>query len=258
MHDKLAAALRRVGARIMDCRREGNTHGRWKGAQYKANADMIADASMRECLRQITDLSIVSEEDVASQSEQRPNEYWLIDPIDGTASFAHGFPGFVCQAALMCDGLPQMAGVYAPALDKLYMAIRGGGATLNGLPIRVRMVDRKQLIMVDNYPKPRGVAERLMRDLYCAKYLESGSIGLKICLVAEGQADVFVKDVQVRDWDVAAPHLVLQEAGGILVQFNNQPFDYRGGYERHGLIAVPSVGLLDQLNEIIAGYGVKS
>jgi 3'(2'), 5'-bisphosphate nucleotidase len=257
MHEKLAAALRRVGARVMKCRREGNTHGKWDGTQYKANADIIAHASMRDELQKIADLSIVSEEDVDSQIRERPNQYWLIDPIDGTASFAHGFSGFVCQAALMCDDLPQMAGVYAPVLDKLYMAIRGGGATLNGLPVRARMVVRERLIIVDNYPQPRGVAERLIRDLSCAEYLESGSIGLKICLVAEGQADVFVKDVQVRDWDVAAPHLVLHEAGGVLTQFNNKPFDYRGGYERHGLIAVSSMGLLDQINEIIAGYGVK-
>ena len=255
MRDDLAMALRRVGARIMECRREGNTHGKWEGTQYKAVADLIADECMREGLQQIATLPIVSEEDIASQSDQRPGEYWLIDPIDGTASFAQGFPGFVCQAALMREGVPQLAGVYAPALDKLYMAVRGAGATLNGHPIRVRNAGQRKLTLVDNYPQPRGVAERLMRDLHCAEYLESGSIGLKICLVAEGQADVFVKDVRVRDWDIAAPHLVLQEAGGVLMQFNNQPFDYRGGYERHGLIATSSSELFDQVNEIIVGYG---
>jgi len=256
MRDELAIVLRRVGARIMECRREGNTHGKWEGTQFKAVADLIADECMRAGLQEIANLPIVSEEDIGSQIDQRPSEYWLIDPIDGTASFAQGFSGFVCQAALMRERVPQLAGVYAPALDKLYVAIRGAGATLNGRPIQVRNADQRKLTLVDNYPLPRGVAERLLRDLHCAEYLESGSIGLKICIVAEGRADVFVKDVRVRDWDIAAPHLVLREARGVLMQFNNQPFDYRGGYERHGLIATSSPELFDQVNKIVAGYEV--
>lgn len=256
MRDGLAMVLRKVGARILDCRREGNVDGKWEGTQYKAAADLIADESLRKGLRGIADIAIVSEEDSGSQEESRPDEYWLIDPIDGTASFAHGFPGFVCQAALIQYGVIQLGGVYAPALDKLYMARQGEGATLNGLRMQVRTSNRQRLTLVDNYPQPRGVAAQLFRDLHCANYLESGSIGLKICLVAEGQADVFVKDVHVRDWDVAAPHLVLQEAGGFLAQFTGQPFDYRGSYERHGLVAVSSEELLDQVYEAVAGYGV--
>lgn len=155
----------------------------------------------------------------------------------------------------MREGLPYLAGVFAPALDKLYMAISGEGVTLNDNPIRVRRVDMQQLSLVDNYPQPRGVAARLMHDLKCAEYLESGSIGLKICLVAEGRADIFVKDVRVRDWDIAAPQLILEEAGGVLVQFNSQIFDYGGGYDKHGLITVSSHKLLDQIKEIVAGYG---
>ena len=106
----------------------------------------------------------------------------------------------------------------------------------------------------DNYPQPRGVAERMFRDLHCAKYLESGSIGLKICLVAEGVVDIFVKDVYLKDWDVAAPHLVLQEAGGVLTQFRGQDFDYQGGYEKQGLVATTSVMLLQEISKIIAGW----
>lgn len=207
-------------------------------------------------MRGIADIAIVSEEDGGSQQEARPDEYWLIDPIDGTASFAHGFSGFVCQAALIRGGVIQLGGVYAPALDKLYMARQGQGATLNGLPMQARMLNWQRLTLVDNYPQPRGIAAQLFRDLHCMNYLESGSIGLKICLVAEGRADIFIKDVPVRDWDVAAPHLVLQEVGGVLTQLRGQSFDYRGSYERHGLVAVSSRELLNRVYGAIAGYGV--
>jgi len=209
-------------------------------------------------LGKILNIPIVSEEDVNSQSNDRPDEYWLIDPIDGTASFAYGFSGFVCQVALIRDKQPQLAGVYAPALDKLYMAVRGQGATLNGHRIQVKVVNRRELTLVDNYPQPKGLAKFIFNKFHCESYLESGSIGLKICLVAEGVADIFSKDVCVRDWDVAAPHLILQEAGGVLTQFRGEPFDYQGSYERCGLVATSSEGLLSEVNELIATYGCDS
>jgi len=86
----------------------------------------------------------------------------------------------------------------------------------------------------------------------CAKYLESGSIGLKICMVAQGVADLFVKDVTVRDWDVAAPHLVLSEAGGVLRRFDGQEFELAGSFEKLGLIAAASQALQAHVNEVVA------
>ena len=251
---ELAAAMRLVGAKILECREQGNIGGKWEDTQFKAEADLIADECLRGELRRIADMPIVSEEDVTSQSVDRPVEYWLIDPIDGTASFAQGFSGFVSQAAWIRCGQPWLAAVYAPALKRLYIAEQGKGATVNGQPISVRACSRQQLTLVDNYPKPRGAAERIFRDLHCAKYLESGSIGLKICLVAEGTADIFVKDVYLRDWDVAAPHLVLQEAGGFLTQFEGLSFEYSGSYEKQGVVAVSSLELLREINRIVAGY----
>ena len=247
--------MRHVGAKILQCREQGNTGGKWEDAQFKAEADLIADECLRGELRRIADIPIVSEEDVASQSVDRLAEYWLIDPIDGTASFAQGFPGFVSQAAWIRCGQPWLAAVYAPALKRLYIAEQGKGATVNGQLISVKASSRQQLTLVDNYPQPRGVAERMFRDLHCAKYLESGSIGLKICLVAEGAADIFVKDVYLRDWDVAAPHLVLQEAGGLLTQFGGRSFEYSGSYEKQGVVAVSSLELLREIGRIVASYG---
>jgi len=252
---ELALAMRQVGAKVLQCREAGNTGGKWEGSQFKAAADLIADESLRNELRRLADIPIVSEEDVSSQTAERPAQYWLIDPIDGTASFAGGFAGFVCQAAWMEDGRPRLAAVYAPALERLYLAEHGRGATVNGLPIGVRSFDRQRLTLVDNYPDPRGIACRLFRDLRFANYLESGSIGLKICLVADGTADVFAKDVCVRDWDVAAPHLVLKEAGGVLAQCTGQTFAYQGGYEKHGLVAASSPTLLHKVCDLAAGYG---
>ena len=98
-------------------------------------------------------------------------------------------------------------------------------------------------VLTDNYPAPRGIAADLIHDWDIPGYLECGSIGLKICRVAEGHADFFVKDVPVRDWDVAAPQLVLEEAGGQLSDSTGRRFPYAGGFEHTGLIACATSGM---------------
>ena len=242
IQESLAVGLKKVGHYIMKCRSLGITQGYWEGTQYKALADIEANSRMCEELQQILDIQIISEEDITTHDHRRPDVYWLVDPIDGTASFAHGFDGFVSQAALILNEVPILAGVYAPALDKLFLAINGQGATLNGYPLAVHSPDYFPAapVLVDNYPTPRGIAAFLYSRLNCSRYVESGSIGLKICLVAEGKADVFVKDVPVRDWDVAAPQLVLDEAGGIVTDFLGSSFQYRGSFHKRGLIATPN------------------
>lgn len=250
---ELAALLRSVGARLLECRARADVRGEWHGTQFKADADLMANELLRDALPGIADLPIVSEENPVSQVVRRPHEYWLIDPIDGTASFAQGFAGFVCQVALMRNHRPQLSGVYAPVLDRLYMAAAGEGATLNHAPLVLSAAAVGPVRLVDNYPQPRGIAGRLVQDLG-ARYVESGSIGLKICLVADGTADLFVKDVSVRDWDVAAPHLVLQEAGGCLAKYDGEAFEYQGEYAKRGLIAARSAALMGEVGVRLQSY----
>ena len=254
---ELSAAMRTVGACILECRARGQTDGIWEGTQFKAVADLISDECMRNELRAIDDVPIVSEEDAKSQIHVRPARYWLIDPIDGTASFAQGFSGFVCQAAYVENGMVQFSAVNAPALGRTYSAGRGRGAQLNGEALKTRTIASGHIVLVDNYPEPRGMAEQLFRGLPCARYVESGSIGLKICLVADGSADLFVKDVTVRDWDVAAPALILAEAGGVLRRFDNQEFRLDGCYEKKGLIAAASSRLLKEVAAFTKYSGIK-
>lgn len=237
---QLSDILKQTGERMLRWR--GQAGGEWQGAQLKTEADREAHRTLAEGLRGLLDLPVVSEEDPASVAAPRPGRYWLIDPIDGTASLAGGFSGFVTQAALMESGVPVLAAVYAPALDRLYYAERDGGAFCNGGRIRVAG-DARRRILIDNYPQPRGTAIRMMEGLECTGYLESGSISLKILRVAEGTADLFFKDVLVRDWDVAAPLLVLREAGGVMLQLNGNPWVFSGPFEKDGLLAARDMDL---------------
>jgi fructose-1,6-bisphosphatase/inositol monophosphatase family enzyme len=250
MIDELKNILKAVGSGLL--RWQGRAGGEWQGAQLKTEADREAHQALSCALTGLLNVPVLSEEDPESHAAIRPEKYWLIDPIDGTASLAGGFDGFVTQAALMENGEPVLAAVYAPALEWMYTAEKGGGAFLNGSRIRVA-ADPSRLILVDNYPEPKGTAAEMMKALACTGYLESGSISLKILRVADGSADLFFKDVVVRDWDVGAPWLILKEAGGTLAAVDGKPYRFSGNLEKQGLIAARCPELCNAAAEKLAG-----
>lgn len=239
LSEALASVVVEVGGLLRRWRSDASARsGVWEGEQFKARADVMAHRALSERLASIDGrLPVVSEEDAASLRGHRPPRYWLIDPIDGTASYVHGFPGYVTQAALMVDGRPEIAAVFAPETSTLYTAVRGRGAHRDGHPLPpLGAAPPGHGVLTDNTPEPRGVALRVHEHFGYEKYLESGSISLKLCLVADGSAHLFVKDVPVRDWDVAAPSLVLREVGGLVTRLDGSPFRYRGSYEHTGLV----------------------
>lgn len=191
-------------------------------------------------------IPVVSEEDAESQSETRPGRYWLIDPVDGTASYRGGFAGYVTQIALMEAGVPVLAAVYAPASEELFLAERSAGATCNGTRLSLATSSGRRR-MIDNYPEPRATGERLYQRLGCDGYIESGSLGLKVCRIADGTAEIFFKDVILRDWDIAPAALVLEEAGGVLTGTSGEPFLYSGEFVKPGVIATVNVSLAAEI-----------
>lgn len=249
MLEQLGQIVVDLGTDLRAWRRTGAVQGAWDGPQFKAHADLRAHDALRCRLADLAaDIPVVSEEDTASQAAHRPDRCFLIDPIDGTASYAGGYPGYVTQIALMVASRPVAAAIYAPELDLLYLAEHGAGATRNGLRLQTS-ADAARTVLIDNEPEPRGTARQAFEALPCTGYVESGSISLKICRVADGTADLFFKDVMVRDWDFAAPHLVLAEAGGVLTMLDGSGVEYKGPYERPGLVAARSERVRRQLTD---------
>lgn len=251
--DEIQYLLRDVGTVLQKMSSGGAVEAMWQGMQLKSKADLLAEGVLLRGLTLLTPgIQIVSEEDPGTHSKDRPTRYWIIDPIDGTASFCGGFQGYVTQMALMQAGRPILAGVYAPSLDLMYVAEEASGATVNGGRLTVN-IDFDSLVLTDNYPEPRGIAKVLSEELPCKGYLESGSIGLKICRVADGNADLFVKDIVYRDWDIAPGHLILMEAGGILTDLNGNQIAYCGEYEKTGgMIAASSRRVIEGVMDVRA------
>ena len=236
----ICGIVREVGKLLIEWRDSEIFEGKWEGAQFKAKVDQMAHGALTERLRELSpDIPVISEEDMASCRSMRPDSYWLIDPIDGTASFVNGYSGFVTQAVLMEKGRPEFAAIYAPLLGEMYRAERGAGSFLNDARLKVDS-GKKPEILIDNYPEPRGVAESLYKEMNFTRYIECGSISLKICKVADGTADLFFKSVTVRDWDIAAPQLILEEVGGSLKESDGSMVRYDGSFEHDGIVAAAS------------------
>ena len=250
---RIEKILRDCGAMLLKCLATGKTEGEWSGAQFKAKADDLAHNFLVTALSvAFPGIPVVSEEDVASIGVCA-GEYFIIDPIDGTASFAHGFDGWVTQVAYISEEQPVMAGIYAPASDEYFSAISKQGAFCNGLSLSVHRSSEPAKSLIDNYPQPQGIAKELMQALHIPEYLESGSISLKICRVADHSADLFVKDMSPRDWDLAAPMLILAEAKGVLMDIKGDPIVLgKPGRRHHGLIATSSPVVAQQVRNWMA------
>src|SRR5207245_9350922 len=141
VRDRLAAAVREAGALALDMFR-GRPASWIKGASSPVSeADLAVDALLRERLRAIHEAGWLSEETEDDPARLQRAEVWVVDPIDGTRAYLAGLADWVISAALVDAGRPVVAALYAPVTDELFLATAGGGATLNGAPIRTSSGD---------------------------------------------------------------------------------------------------------------------
>jgi fructose-1,6-bisphosphatase/inositol monophosphatase family enzyme len=259
MNDKILNELEDglvgIGDQIKSWRRDERFRSVLDPVEFKTQADIKANILIKNLLEKLDPkCKVISEEDGIFK-KNRPKKYWLIDPIDGTASWFDGFDGFVTQIAYIENGVPYYGAVYAPCLKKLWTASINKGAHLNGKKMdRLKYVDRFNLI--DNYPEPRRVAKKIYNAINITKYIECGSLGLKSCMVADGTADIFVKDVIVRDWDIAPAAVILKEVGGVIKNFNGKDMKYMGKFEKtDGLIVTRDSNLFEMVLRVVNDNG---
>jgi myo-inositol-1(or 4)-monophosphatase len=161
----------------------------------------------------------------------RANCRWIIDPLDGTVNFAHGYPAFCVSIACEADGVLTYGVIYDPLRDELFEARRGGGASLNGTPIRVSgTAQMDRALIATGFPYdirervPQTLA-RLARILGIVQGLRrGGSAALDLAYVACGRLDGFYEE-NLKPWDTAAGLLMVTEAGGKITTFDGRDYD---------------------------------
>jgi len=156
---------------------------------------------------------------------------WIVDPIDGTTNFARGISQYAISVALLVQNEIVLGVVYNPALDRLYSAVAGEGALMNGKPIRVSQTafDRGILCTaLSLYRKEYAQAcMDIISDVYaqCGDFRRFGTCALELCYLAEGVCDLYF-EFRLFPWDFAAASLILKEAGGMISGLNGEPLRF--------------------------------
>ncbi len=212
-----------------------DTDVHWKADQSPVTAaDLDAHhVASKELTRLDPKVPIVSEEMPAAELAafaQRPAHYWLIDPLDGTRDFIRGSPDFTVNLAEMRQDIPQCSVIHAPAHGRTFAALRGFGAwelTAAGQWQRLQahhQATRKPLCLVSR----RDTDTALQALAQAVPNIGTQSVGssLKFCLVAAGEADLYLRPGPTMEWDTAAGHLILQESGGAVVSESGLELTY--------------------------------
>jgi myo-inositol-1(or 4)-monophosphatase len=177
------------------------------------------------------DHSILTEEKL---SRTQTSEYrWIVDPLDGTTNYTHGFPFFGTALGLECAGVIELGVVYLPILDELFVAVRGQGATLNGRLIQVsRTAHLEKSLLIASFPHDPPKLELNLKLLarftkITQSVLRIGSAVTALCYIACGRVDG-LWGLTLQPWDLAAPSLILGEAGGRITDISGGPLDLFG------------------------------
>src|SRR4051794_24748826 len=174
-------------------------------------------------------------EEMGGAAEAPAGPCWVFDPIDGTTNFAHGMPIFCSSLALEIDGVAEIAAVYDPTRKELFTAERGGGAFLNGRPLRVSSAERLlDAMLVTGFPYDIHSRVEEIVGLFAAfvgqvrAVRRLGSAAIDLCYVAAGRLDG-VWESGLKAWDIAGGALVVAEAGGRGGQMAGGALSPRGG-----------------------------
>ncbi|MCH8239440.1 MAG: 3'(2'),5'-bisphosphate nucleotidase CysQ [Proteobacteria bacterium] len=199
-----------------------------------SEADLAVDALLKARLLQGSRNAYgwLSEESEDTLERLNHTRVWIVDPIDGTRAFLKGKPEWTISAALVEDGRSLLAAVFNPAVNEFYHAARGGGAFLNGARMKVCepvKLEGCRLAASATLFRP----ERWDRPWPEIKTMWVNSIAYRLALVAAGTCDGTISLSAKNDWDIAAAHLLVEEACGIITTHDAQPLVYNRENTRH-------------------------
>ncbi|MFV2093668.1 MAG: 3'(2'),5'-bisphosphate nucleotidase CysQ [Hyphomicrobiales bacterium] len=178
------------------------------------------------------DYGWLSEETADNPARLDRARVWIVDPIDGTRAYLEGQSIWVVSVALVEDGVPVLGLVYNPMREQMFTAIAGGGAALNGQPIHVssktQMAGCRLLANAAQMKHPRWTLPWPQMDI--RRY---NALAYRIVMVAAGRHDATLTFSRFHEWDVAAPDLILSEAGGQMTTFEGDRFTYNQAIPQH-------------------------
>ena len=225
---------------------------------YKGDTDLVThvDLGSEKIIKELLKSKFPEHQILAEEggAEQGKSEFlWVIDPLDGTTNFVHGYPFYAVSIALYRENLPLVGVVSHITSKEVYTATSGGGAFCNGKALKVsKTKDLGKSLLATGFPYTHD--ELWSRNIEHFKLLtdrtqgvrRAGAAALDFCHVARGWLDGFW-ELELGAWDMAAGVLIVEEAGGQVSKLNNDPFNLmeREVVASNGLIHQP---LLEHLN----------
>ena len=228
--EQAVAAAERGGRVIRAAWEAGGTAVRYKGRfNPVTDVDLESQRLIREWLLQLNpDHDFLGEEGTASSSGA--DLVWIVDPLDGTKNFTHGYPHVSVSIALEHRGQMLVGVVHDPLRGETFTAWRGGGAHLNGRPIQVSDTDSlEKALLVTGFGAKSQVNFQIFQAMEepSEGVRRDGSAALDLCYLACGRVDGYFQ-LNLRPWDVAAGVLLVEEAQGMVTDYGGGRFDCRG------------------------------
>jgi myo-inositol-1(or 4)-monophosphatase len=243
--DLLVSAAREAGAVALEYFNPGGrTSARVvtkAGGSPVTDADLAANALLKRRLQEaLPDAGWLSEETVDDFERLSRRSLIIVDPIDGTRAFVTGDSRWVVSVALIVDQRPVAGVLFAPALDEIYAAARGHGATFNGAPLASSAA----------WPPRAAAGPKLIIEAMAAEFgapieivPRVPALAYRMCLAARGLIDFAVSAENSHDWDIAAADLLLEESGARLIDASGERLRYNSREVRRGaLLAASDVG----------------
>jgi 3'(2'), 5'-bisphosphate nucleotidase len=274
--DELRLALdlaREAGASILQCYRKPlqvEQKSVSDDLEPVTEADRVANELIVQGIgRRFPHDGILAEESIDTAHRLEKLRVWMVDPLDGTNGFIDGNGDFAVQIGLAISGQPVLGVVYQPAIDVLYHAVRGHGTWIQKSekpPTRARVSNQTDLPSMRlaasrSHRSPR--MDRVLKSFGVEDEIRRGSVGIKIGLIIEQQADLYVHlSARTKQWDTCAPEVILTEGGGRLTDLFGQPLRYNSPdvQNRNGLVASNGIShetIIQALVPLLAEFGRK-
>ena len=226
-------AARQAGAILSDYAKNGFRVEHKDTLNLVTDADTHSEQAIVDVIgRVFPDHEILAEE--RGQAGSKSPFKWIIDPLDGTTNFAHGFPAYAVSIGVEYQGRCMLGVVFDPTRQELFVGELGQGATLNGKPIHVSHTPKLDgALLVTGFAYDIRVSKQNNLDHFANFALRAqgmrrmGAAALDLCYVACGRFDGFW-ELKLNPWDTAAGSLVVAEAGGRMSDFTGRPFSIYG------------------------------
>ena len=192
------------------------------------DGDLAVDKILGEKIKKITpQIPIISEETVKTKVENE--NFWLIDPIDGTKEYIKKKDEYTLNAALILNLKPEIGIIYAPAKNRLFFSYGNGSAyeirNKKTMKLNCEKKNKDKIIGLENSAgTPNEILNIYKAHSVTEKIIMSSS--LKFCVLAAGEADIYAAKARAYEWDIAAGHAILEHAGGTLTTHDNKKIFY--------------------------------